>query len=91
MFRASWFNIFTEDHFFGGGSVVEAFGMEMERLSSILVAIEDSSTIVLEAFFLNWSKYLCTLFSFVRSTVSEEEPVLEYMTHESYGLPALKF
>ena len=44
-----------------------------------------------EVFFLNWSKCLRTLLPSVRSTVNEEGPVLECMTPESHGSPALKF
>ena len=45
----------------GGGSTVGEFGIEIGKSSFVSNVVESSSTILVEVFFLTWSKYLLTL------------------------------
>ena len=80
-----------EDISSGGGSTGKVSDIGTERSSFVSFVTENSSITVTEVFFHTWSKCLRTLLPSVRSTVNEEGPVLECMTPESHGSPALKF
>ena len=62
---------------FGGGSAVREFGTEIGKSSFVSTVVGGSSTMLVEVFFLTWSKCLLTLLPSVRSTVNEAGPVLE--------------
>ena len=62
---------------FEGGSAVGEFGTEIGKSSFVSTVVEGSSTILVEVFFLTWSKCLLTLLPSVSSTINEAGPVLE--------------